>query len=189
MEAGGGPQVAGPYPAPMQPPWPGQPGMQQPYPAPAVGRPDSGSPVGAFFLGFLASFVVAALYTAVNAATLDELSYTMVNTLLIGHALLNGAIVGWVVGLVGRRSTGAHISGAVVAVLGAFFGFTNSVPVLRAGYGDFQAVVDMVKFAPFFPAKVWWGADATGHFLSILSLLVAAGAAWGVAHAVGRKRR
>lgn len=179
------------HPPHMQQGWPGQqmhagyPG----YPGAGMGRqPNSGSPVGAFFLGLLASFVIAAIYTAINAATLAEMSYAMVNTLLIGHALVNGAVVGWLVGLVGRRNTGAHIGGAVVAVLGAFFGFTNSIPFVMGGSGGFHAFLDMMKFTPMLPVKIWWGTDAVGHLLSILSLLAAAGAAWGVAHAVGGKR-
>lgn len=162
--------------------------MRQPYPAPAMGPANSGSPVGAFFLGLLASFVIAMIYALVTMATIKDQSYGVVNALLIGHGLLNGAVVGWLVGLVGRRSTGAHVGGAIVAVLGAFFGFTNAMTFITADTGGFQSVVEMVKYTPLFPAKAWWGVDATGHLLSLLSLAAAAAAAWGVAFAVSRKR-
>lgn len=174
----------------MQQGWPGQqmPGAYPGHPAAGVRQPGSGNPTSAFFLGLLASFVVSAIYSAINAATLTELSYGMVNTLLIGHGLVNGAVVGWLVGLVGRRSTGAHIGGAVVAMLGAFFGFVNAVPFALYELVGFQNPFELVKHMPEMPVEVWWGGDGVGHLLSILSLLAAAGAAWGVAYLVGRRR-
>lgn len=185
-----GPQYGAPGQVPMQQGWPGQPmqGGYPAYPGGGMGQPRQGSPASAFFLGLLASFVVSVIYTAINVATLRELSHAMVNTLLIGHALLNGGVVGWIVGLVGRRSTGAHSGGAVVAVLGAFFGFTNSIPFVMGEGGGFRLFIGMMKHEPLFPAEMWWGSSTVGHLLSLLSLLAAAGAAWGVAHAVSRRR-
>lgn len=183
------------YPPPMggQPPYPGA-GPQgapghMPYPGSTMGqRPKSGSPVGAFFLGLLASFVVAAVYTLVFVFTPLADTRASVNTLFFVHAVVNGAVVGWLVGMVGRRRTGAYTGGAVVAALGSFFGFTNAMPLFAWQVGGFDAVFNMVKMTPLYPLEAWWGPDGTGHFVAILSLVVAAAAAWGVAFAVGRKR-
>ncbi|MFR9756617.1 hypothetical protein [Streptomyces sp. TR06-5] len=182
----GGPGAAGP---PMYPgAWQGAPG---PVPYPGAGapvRPGSGSPVGAFFLGLLASFAVALVFSVLNALLVLDQSRTAVNTVYIVHGLLNGAVVGWLVALVGRRSTGAHAGGAVVATLGAFFGFTNSIAVLNIVNGGLWGFFDLLSYDPLWPATAWWGLDGLGHALALVGLAAAAGSAWGTAHLVSRKR-
>jgi hypothetical protein len=174
---------------PMYPgaPWQGVPG-QMPYPGAPMQQPKSGSPVGAFFLGLLGSFVVAGIYTLVFTFADFPRTRATVNGMFFAHAALNGAVVGWLVGLVGRRRTGAHTGGAIVAALGSFFGFTNAMPLMYWQVGGFDWVLHMLETNPLYPARAWWGPDATGHFVALLSLVVAAAAAWGVAYAVGRKR-
>ncbi|MFI7404681.1 hypothetical protein ACIBW9_30095 [Streptomyces sp. NPDC049541] len=189
------PMYAGPQPVgqpPGQPMYPMQP--TPPFQAPPFGqRPHAGGhAVGAVFLRLLVSFVVSALYTGLILATYKDItSATVANALSLGHALLNGAIVGALVGKVGRGSNGARIGGAVIAALGAFFGDANALPLIIAKEQSFMALKDMLEYNPFLPAKAWWHSDATGgvDWFSLLSLVLAAGAAWGVAYLVGSRRR
>ncbi|MER6999759.1 hypothetical protein [Streptomyces sp. NPDC000410] len=178
---------------PMQP-WQ-QPQMQmqpgQPYPpqpAPFGQQPRSGHPVGASFLGFLASVVVSVIYTGITLATYEEQSAETAHTLYVLHGLLNGAAVGVLIGLVGRRSTGAQISGAVIAPLGTFFGYTNAIPLIIADGQGVPAIGDMMEVDPFIPAKAWWGSQSGTEWLSLLGLAVAAAAAWGLAYVIGKRR-
>ncbi|HEY9374792.1 hypothetical protein [Streptomyces sp.] len=175
--------------APGQPGWPmQQPGQPYPHPAPAGQRPKPGHPVGAVFLGLLASFVVSLLYTGITLATYKDQSESQSHTLYILHALLNGVTVGALVGLVGRSSNGARIAAAIVAPLGAFFGYTNAIPLVIAERETPAFVGDMLTADPFFPAKAWWGSQSGTELLSLLGLVVAAAAAWGLAYAIGRRR-
>lgn len=185
----------------MQPMQPMQP-MQSTYPmhqapqfqaAPPFGqRPNaSGHPVGAVFLGFFVSVIVSMLYSGLILATYKDLSLTTANTLYLGHALINGAIVGFLIGTVAHRNNGAWISGAIIAALGAFFGYTNAIPLVFADADSPSAVWDMVRYEPFWPAKAWWtdeSADAVDWF-SPLGLVLAAAAAWGLAYLIGSRRR
>lgn len=184
----------GPPPPPLawQPPAPpAQPGQPYPaHPAPSfVQQPRSGNPFGAVALGFLASVVVSLVYSGIVLATYREQSQSVGQILYVLHALINGVVVGGLVGLVGRSSSGARIAGAVVAVLGAFFGDANAFPLITAQHGGFPAVRAMLEFDPFAPARVWWGSHSGTEWLSLLGLLVAAAAAWLLAFAVGRRRR
>lgn len=177
---------------PMQPMYPMQSG--QPFQAPPFGqRPNTGgNAVGAVFLGLLVSFIVSLLYSGLILATYKDItSNTVANTLYLGHALLNGAIVGALVGKVGRGSNGARIGGAVIAALGAFFGDANALPLIIAKEQSLMAIRDMLEYNPFLPAKAWWHNDATGgvDWFSPLGLVLAAVAAWGVAYLIGNKRR
>ncbi|THA25079.1 hypothetical protein E4198_10365 [Streptomyces sp. RKND-216] len=194
----GGPQPVPGHVPPGQPPmggqpmypgggWQGAPG-QMPFPGGPMQQSQRGSSAGAFFLGLLTSFVVATLYTLLFAFTHADASRAVVNGFFFAHAVVNGAVVGWLVGLVGRRRTAAHVCGAVVAALGSFFGFANAMPVIIWKVAGFEAVFDMLKMNPNYPLEAWWGPDGTGHFVALLGLVVAAAAAWGVAFAVGRKR-
>ncbi|MER6361766.1 hypothetical protein [Kitasatospora sp. NPDC001527] len=169
-------------------PYPGQPYAGQPYPAP---QGSGGSPVGAFFLGFIASVVVAAIYSAIIVFTYKDY-YQSTNTahaLYLGHALVNGAVVGVLVGLVGRRSPGAWIAGAVVAALGAFFGYADAVPFVVLREGGVDSLRQMLETEPFAPVEVWWGSWSGSEVISVLGLVVAAAAAWTVACLTGRGRR
>ncbi|MEV8535413.1 hypothetical protein [Streptomyces sp. NPDC051211] len=175
--------------APVQPGWPMQPpGHPYPHPAPPGRRPNTGHPVGAFFLGLLASVIVAMLYSGIILATYEDQTEHQAHTLYVLHALLNGVAVGALVGLVGRRSNGARIGAAVVAPLGAFFGYTNAIPLVIAARETPAAVGDMMEIDPFFPAKAWWGSQSDTEWLSLSGLVVAAAAAWGLAYAIGRRR-
>ncbi|MEV0092120.1 hypothetical protein [Streptomyces sp. NPDC050738] len=189
------------YGYPQQPPQPMQPGysqqQQQPYPGgfpqqqPYPGgpqQPRSGSPAGGFFLGLLASFVIAAIYSGIWFAMYKDMdSDSAVRGLYFGHAVINGALTGLVVGMVAGRSNGAHVGAGIIAALGAFFGFTNAFVciMLDAPNGDF-----FLKHNPMTPAKAWWatGGDAGDHLLAVLGVLLAAGIAWGLAAAMGRRR-
>ncbi|MFF5479647.1 hypothetical protein ACFY5C_20210 [Streptomyces sp. NPDC012935] len=150
----------------------------------------SGHPVGAVFLGFFVSVIVSLLYSGLILATYEDQSVTMANTIYLGHALLNGAIVGSLVGLVGHRNTGAHISGAVIAALGAFFGYTNAIVLVLAENDGGGALWDLLRYEPFFPAKAWWSDNASGgvDVFSLLGLVLAAAAAWGLAYLLGSRR-
>ncbi|WP_244184375.1 hypothetical protein [Streptomyces cellostaticus] len=183
--------------APVQfglPPVPGQAPMHPapPFQAPPFGqRPNAaGNPVGAVFLGFLVSVVVSFLYSGINVATYKEQSLTTANILYLGHALLNGSVVGSLVGLVGRRSNGARIGAAVIAALGAFFGFANSLPLIIADSETPRVAWDLLQHEPFWPAKAWWNNETGGgvDWFSPLGLVIAAAAAWGLAYAIGNKR-
>jgi hypothetical protein len=178
----------------MQPTYPMQPGS--PYPAPYVQQPLAGAggghPVGAVFLGFFVSLIVSLVFSGFILATYKDQSVASERTFYVVHALLNGAIVGFLVGRVGGRSSGARIWAAVIGPLGAFFGYTNAVPLIIAESTSPAAVGDMVEDDPFAPAKLWWG--STGEFtwiagVSLLGLVLAAAAAWGLAYAVGNRGR
>ncbi|MFJ8363640.1 hypothetical protein [Streptomyces sp. NPDC093984] len=175
----------------MQPPYPAQPGP--PFQAPPFGQQPqaSGNPVGAVLLGFFVSVVVSLLYSGLILATYKDQSTTTANTLYLAHALLNGAVVGSLVGLVAHRSNGARIGGAVIAALGAFFGYANALPLIFAWERSPMALRDLLEAEPFWPAKAWWTSEAHGgvDWFSPLGLVVAAVAAWGLAYAVGNKRR
>lgn len=164
-----------------------------PFQAPPFGqRPNaSGHPVGAVFLGLFASVIVSLLYSGLILATYEDQTITTANTLYLGHALLNGAIVGCLIGLVGHRNIGAHIWGAAIAALGAFFGYTNALPLIIAERQSPAAIGDMMEADPLIPAKAWWNNEADGgvDWFSPLGLVLAAAAAWGLAHLIGHRRR
>ncbi|GKQ38959.1 hypothetical protein [Streptomyces sp. A012304] len=179
----------GPLPAAGQPPTHPAPPFQ---PRPFAQRPPSaGHPVGAVLLGFLVSFVVSLLYAGLNVATYKDQSLTSANVLYLGHAVLNGAIVGCLVGLVGGRSGGARIGAGVIAALGAFFGYTNTIPLVFAYEETPSAAWDLLSHEPFFPAKVWWTSESDGgvDWFSPLGLVLAAVTACVLAHVVGARRR
>ncbi|MGP2440148.1 hypothetical protein [Streptomyces sp. JW3] len=136
------------------------------------------------------SVVVSLLYSILILATYKEQSATAAHTLYLAHAAVNALVVGAVVGLMGHRSTGAHVGGAVVAALGAFFGFTNSLPLILAESQAPAAIGDMMEADPFLPAKIWWNDEIGGgvDWFSPLGLVLAAAVAWGIAHLIGRSR-
>ncbi|MGW0758774.1 hypothetical protein ACWD1Y_20305 [Streptomyces sp. NPDC002814] len=164
-----------------------------PFQAPPFGqRPNAGGhPVGAVFLGLFASVIVSLLYSGLMLATYKDQTLTIAHTLYLTHALVNGAIVGCLVGSVAHRSAGAHVGGAVIAALGAFFGFTNTVPLLIAESQSPSAIGDMLEADPFLPAKAWWNNEIDGgvDWFSPLALVLAAAAAWGLAYVIGNSRR
>ncbi|MDG4859081.1 hypothetical protein P8605_13110 [Streptomyces sp. T-3] len=167
--------------APQQP-FPGQPN----YAYPPGFAPKPGNPVGGFFLGLLVSFVVAGLYTLIWYATYKDMnSEGAIRGLYYGHALINGALTGLVVGMVAGRSNGAAVGAAIISALGAFFGFTNGYTAIMLDTGGEYFLRDN----PMFPAEVWWATEAGDHLLAVLGVLLAAGAAWGLAFAMGRRRR
>lgn len=174
-----------------QPQFPGQPapmpGMPpQQYPAPQAGA--RGSAVGAFFLGLLVSVVVSLIYAGIFFATYKDLTdATTVNVIYMLHAVLNGAAVGAVAGLVGRRSNGAHIAAGIVAALGAFFGHANAIVFVQTDIMG-SDVFYLLRDHPFFPAEAWWGRDIESGLLSLLGLVLAAGAGWGIAKLIGSRR-
>ncbi|MDI3420826.1 hypothetical protein [Streptomyces luteolus] len=185
----GVPQQGFPGQPPVPPQFAGQPGpmqggMPQHYPPQRGG----GSPVGAFFLGLLVSIVVSLIYVGIIFASYENLTDEATGrALYFGHAVLNGAAVGAVAGLVGRRSSGAHISAGIIAMLGAFFAQTNAIVFVQldVSNGDFLYIL---KEAPFFPAEAWWGPDAGSGMLSLLGLVLAAAAGWGIARLAGSRR-
>jgi hypothetical protein len=189
------PMYSGPPPAqgqpPVQPMYPMQPGP--PFQAPPFGQQPntSGNPVGAVFLGLLVSFVVSLLYTGLTLATFKDQSYATGNILYFAHALLNGAAVGSLVGMMAHRSNGARIGGAVIAALGTFFGYANFIPLVIAKEQSLISLRDTLEAEPFFPAKAWWQDNTHGgvDWLNLLGLVVAAAAAWGLTYVVGKKRR
>lgn len=154
---------------------------------PNAGSP--GSPVGAVFLGSFASVVVSLIYSGLILVTYKDQSETVAHTLYVAHALLNGVVVGALAGLVGRRSNGARVGAAIIAPLGAFFGFTNAIPLITAESQAPSAIGDMLEHDPFFPAEVWWGSSNDSTWISLLGLVVAAAAAFGLAYAVGNRGR
>ncbi|MFE7441500.1 hypothetical protein ACFU7X_13685 [Streptomyces chartreusis] len=163
-----------------------------PFQAPYGQRPNaSGHPVGAVFLGFFASVIVSLLYSGLILATYEDQTITQANTMYLVHALINGAIVGCLIGLVGHRSTGAHVGGAVIAAAGAFFGYTNALPLIIADRQSPAAIGDMMEADPLIPAKAWWNNEMEGgvDWFSPLGLLLAAAAAWGLAYLIGSRRR
>ncbi|ELS56924.1 hypothetical protein STVIR_2092 [Streptomyces viridochromogenes Tue57] len=204
--AGQPPMPAGQPPAPGQPPmhpgtapaW-GQPPMQQiqpmyaapPFQTPFGQQPrSSGHPVGAAFLAFFVSVIVSMIYSGIILLTYKDLTLTAANTLYLGHALINGAIVGALVGAVGHRSHGAWSTGVVIAALGAFFGYTNAWPLIVAESQSPAAVWDLLGYDILLPAKAWWKDESAGgvDWFSPLGLVVAAAAAWGLAYLTGNKR-
>lgn len=190
----GPPQGFGaPAPAPAPGQFPMQPGYQYPAapyaPYPYGQQPNSGKPVAAFFLGLLFSVALASLYSLVIYASYEDTSQDVARVLYVAHALLNAAAVGTVVGLVARGRVGAHISGAVVAMLGAFFGYTNGVALIFTDVGGMSTFSDMMEDDPFTPAKAWWGDPSDPELISLFGLLVAGVVAWGMAFLIGRRRR
>lgn len=180
----------GPSPVPGQPPM--HPAPAFPPPQPLAQRPATGgNPVGAIVLGLAASVFVALLYTGLIAATYKEQSVTVANTLYLAHALINGALVGALIGRMAGRNTGAVIGAAVIGALGAFFGYVNALPLIFAVEETPLAAWHFLQSEPFFPAKAWWNDEASGgvDWFSPLGLVVAAAAAWGLAYAIGSKRR
>ncbi|GAA4807737.1 hypothetical protein GCM10023220_42570 [Streptomyces ziwulingensis] len=170
------------YPAQPVPPY------RAPYGQPPRAR--SGHPVGAVFVGLCVSVVVSLLYSGLIVLTYKEQSLAASQTLYLVHAVVNAAIVGALVGLMGHRSTGAPLGGAVVAALAAFFGFTNAVPLILAESQSPAAIGDMMQVDPLIPAKAWWNDEINGgvDWVSPLGLVIAAVVAWGLAYAIGRSR-
>ncbi|MET9832351.1 hypothetical protein ABZ078_24325 [Streptomyces sp. NPDC006385] len=142
-------------------------------------------------LGFFVSVIVSLLYSGLITLTYQDLTFVTANTFYLGHALLNGAVVGALVGAVGHRNHGAWICGAVIAALGAFFGYTNAWPLVLASERGGGAVWDMLRYDALLPARSWWNDESSGgvDWFSPLGLLVAAGAAFGLAYLIGNKRR
>ncbi|MDQ0993399.1 hypothetical protein [Streptomyces sp. V3I7] len=178
----------GPMPAPAQPP------MYPPHPAPAyqvspMGQPASGDgqPVGAVLLGLLASVIVSLLYTGLILAVYKDLSSTSAYVLYIAHAFINGAVVGALAGQVGRSSGGARVGAAIIAPVGAFFGYTNAIPLIIADGRTPSAIQFMLESDPLLPAKAWWGSSAGSTVVSLIGLVVAAVAAWSIAYAIGNR--
>ncbi|MFC7308751.1 hypothetical protein ACFQVC_31605 [Streptomyces monticola] len=183
------PQQGFPGQAPPQQPFPGQPapapGMQpQPYPY-QVPQSGGGSPVGAFFLGLLVSFVISLIYGGLMFATYKDQSESTATTLYLVHAVINGAAVGAVAGLVGRRSSGAHISAGIVAALGAFFGYTNALMMVQMDIAG-SDVYYLLRERPFFPAEAWW--HIGDGPLALLGLVLGGAAGWGLAKLIGSRR-
>ena len=187
---------SGPQPVPQgqpsgQPMYPMQP--TPPFQAPPFGqRPNaSGNPAGAVFLGLLVSFVISLVFSGLIVVIGEHLRFGTSTALYFAHALLNGAIVGALIGKVGHRSNGARICGAVIAALGAFFGWANSFPMYIVKEKGFFGIRDMLEYDPFFPAKAWWNDEIHGgvDWTSPLGLVLAAAAAWGIAYLIGNKRR
>ncbi|MEU6578352.1 hypothetical protein [Streptomyces sp. NPDC046805] len=176
-------QPYGPYPTPAPVPayQPSPYGQQQPT--------TDGRPVGAILLALLASFIVSLLYTGLTLATYKDQSNTAAYVLYVTHAFVNGAVVGALAGKVGRSSTGARVGAAVIAPLGAVFGYTNAIPLIIADGRTPKAIQYMLEDDPFLPAKAWWGHSAGSTLVSLLGLLVAAVVAWGLAYVVGGRSR
>ncbi|RPF36727.1 hypothetical protein EDD92_6772 [Streptomyces sp. TLI_185] len=176
---------------PVQPGYPMQPGP--PFQTPPFGqRPNaSGNPAGAVFLALLVSFVISLVFSGLLVVIGEHLTFGTSTALYLAYALLNGAIVGALIGKVAHRSNGAWICGAVIAALGAFFGWANSLPMYIVKEKGFFGIRDMLEYDPFFPAKAWWNDETHGgvDWTSPLGLVLAAAAAWGIAYLVGNKRR
>ncbi|WP_228034322.1 hypothetical protein [Streptomyces spongiae] len=172
-----------------------QPGM--PYAAPPFGHHpttpgtgNTGNAVGAILLGFLVSFVVSLVYVGINMATYKEQSSAVSNILYLLHALLNGAAVGALAGTVGRGSNGARVGAAIIAALGVFFGYTNTVVSLFLRDGSLMPLKYMLEDDPLYPAKAWFDTQGGGvDWISLLGLPLAAATAWGLAHLIGNKGR
>lgn len=178
----------GPPPVPGQHPMYGTPQFQAP---PYGQQPNtSGNPVGAVLLGFLVSFVVALLFSGLIVVVAKNLTFATSTTLYLAHALLNGAIVGALIGKMAHRSYGARICGAVIATLGTFFGWANALPVLIVKESGGMALKSLLEVEPFFPAKAWWNDEANGgvDWTNPLGLVLAAAAVWGVAHLLAKRR-
>lgn len=187
----------GPPPVPGQPPTQPMQPMQHATPYPSVpfgqgqtGTGNAGNAFGAILLGFVVSFVISLVYVGINLATYKEQSTTVGNTLYLLHALLNGAAVGALAGTVGRGSNGARVGAAIIAVLGTFFGYTNTVVSLFLKDGSLMPLKYMLEDNPLYPAKAWWDTQGGGvDWFSLLGLPLAAAAAWGLAHLIGDKGR
>ncbi|MEU9169953.1 glycine zipper domain-containing protein [Streptomyces sp. NPDC048420] len=182
----------GPSPVPGQAPSYPAPAFPPPQPQPFAQRPATGgNPVGAIVLGLAVSVLVSLLYTGLIAATYKEQSVTVANTLYLAHALVNGAVVGALIGRMAGRNTGAAIGAAVTGALGAFFGYVNALPLIIAVEETPLAAWQFLQAEPFFPAKAWWNDEASGgvDWFSPLGLVVAGVAAWGLAYAIGNRRR
>ncbi|MFF6781211.1 hypothetical protein [Streptomyces sp. NPDC012510] len=185
--------MSGPVPGPI-----GGPGRPPTHPAPPFQpqpfgrRPGGGGhPVGAVFLGFAVSVVISLFYSGLIVATYEDQTFITANALYLGHALLNGAVVGSLVGLVGGRGNGARVFASLIAMLGAFFGYANAVPLVFAFEETPKAAWDLIAYEPFLPAKAWWTDEVPGgvDWFSPLGLIVAAATAWGLAYAIGVRRR
>lgn len=196
-QAPGQPPVQPPAQGPGRPGWPPgppQPGMPPqggvpPFPAqPGAQQPKSGNPAGAFVLALLVSFLITLLYAGGRAAALDVITSTAaaVTVWLLATAV-NGAVVGLVAGKVGGGSTGVRVGAAIVGVLGAFFGSTNAMVSMIIAGNDWSNFVWMWKDDPLFPAVAWGSGDL--WYLSVLSLVIGGGLAFGLAYAVGKQRR
>jgi hypothetical protein len=160
-------------------------------PSPLGQQPStSGNPVGAVFLGFFASVVVSLLYSGVILATYKDQSLTVASTLYLAHAVINGAVVGALIGAMAHRSVGAQVCGAFIAALGAFFGYANALPFIVVTDQTATVLQELLKNDPFFPAKAWWHSGAHGDvsWISPLGLVLAGAIAWGLAHVIGNKR-
>ncbi|NBE54428.1 hypothetical protein, partial [Streptomyces boluensis] len=187
------PQQGFPGQPPAQPQFPQQqppmPGMQQQLPYPGAAAAGArGSAAGAFFLGLLVSVVVSLIYAGIFFGTYKNLTdMTTVNIVYMAHAVINGAAVGAVAGLIGRRNNAAHVAAAIVAVLGAFFGQANAAFFVQMDVMG-SDVYYLLQEKPFFPAEMWWGRDVESGMLSLLGLLLAVLAGWGIARLVGSRR-
>ncbi|MGW2518482.1 hypothetical protein ACWC09_15970 [Streptomyces sp. NPDC001617] len=165
---------------------PGPPFQGQPF---GQGPVASGNPVGAVLLGFLVSFVISLVFSGVVVFMAEGWSVAASITIYLAYALLSGAIVGALIGKVGGGSSGARIGGAVIAALGAFFGWANAIPGIIAKEESFMALKTLLEAEPFFPAKAWWhNGDGGVDWSGPVSLVLAAAAAWGIAYLVGNKR-
>lgn len=175
----------------MQPMYPMQP--TPPFQAAPFGqRPSAGgNPAGAVFLGLLVSFVVSLVFSGLIVVIGEHLTFGTSTALYLAYALLSGAVVGALIGRVGHRSNGARICGAVIAALGAFFGWANFLPMYIVKEKGYFGIKDMLEYEPFLPAKAWWNDEAHGgvDWTSPLALVLAAAAAWGIAYLIGNRRR
>ncbi len=176
--------------SPMQPMQPGP----LPYQAPPFGQQpnagNTGSAVGAVFLGFFASVVISLIYSVITLATAKDQTNTTSNIFYLLHALLNGVVVGALAGLVGRRSNGARIGAAIIAALGTFFGYTNFVALIFVEGGSLMSLKYMLENDPLYPAMTWGTLYGGGiDWISLLGLPLAAAAAWGLAYAIGNRDR
>ncbi|WP_419997354.1 hypothetical protein [Streptomyces boninensis] len=164
---------------------PVQPGLayQPGFPPPP---PRRGNPVGAFFLALLVSVVLSGIYSMILLASYEDLSKVGLKTSYVIFGLVLALAVGAVAGKVGGPSTGAHICAAVLAALGAFFGFTNGYVAILIDAADFDLLGDMLEEKPFFPAEAWWkGLKAA---IALPGIFLAAIGTWGMAHLTGKRR-
>jgi hypothetical protein len=187
----GPPPMQAPGQPPVQPPglqaWPGQPWPGYPV-QPGQQQPRRGNPAGAFFLAFLVSFLLTVVYALVRGLAWHLITTEAAAITVWALAtLVNGAAVGLVAGKVGGDSAGVRAGAAVVGALGAFFSSTNAAIAMTIAVGGWTEFVFIWKDNPFYPAASWWGTEL--HWLSVLGLVVAGGLAFGLALAVGKKRR
>ncbi|MDH6516093.1 hypothetical protein M2163_006928 [Streptomyces sp. SAI-135] len=191
-------QPAPPQPGFAPPPAYGQPLMHpapssfQPPPHPSGHQPSTrGNPVGAIVLGLAASVVVSLLYTGLIAATYRDQTVPVANTLYLAHALLNGAVVGALIGKTAGGTLGTRFAAPAIAALGTFFGYTNALPLIIAIEETPLAAWHFLQANPFFPTKAWWNDEASGgvDWFSPLGVVVAGVVAWGLAHVISGRRR